>query len=340
MSAAAGRTRLIDGFLAEQGWAAARRLPLPADASFRRYVRLALGSRRALLMDAPPPHEAVAPYMRVADHLRLLGFATPRVLGADVDEGLLLVEDLGDATFTRLLDAGADPEPLYALAVDTLAALHRNRHAGAIPLPPYDTDALLAEARLLVDWWWPAAQGAAMPAATAAEWEAAWHTVLEAHAFAVPRTLVLRDFHVDNLILVEGRAGVAACGLLDFQDALIGPASYDLVSLVEDARRDVAPGLGEAAIERYLGAFPALDRTAWWASMAVLGAQRHAKVIGIFTRLSRRDGKDAYLRHLPRVWRLFERSLAHPALAPVAGWVDRQLPASSRIAPHPLGDAR
>lgn len=340
MSGGSDRALLVDAFLREQGWGAAERLPLPADASFRRYVRLLWRDRRALLMDAPPPRETVEPFVRVADHLRLLGLTAPRVLGADIDAGLLLVEDLGDATFTRLLDAGAEPKPLYVLAAETLAALHRHRHAAAIPLPHYDTATLLAEARLLVDWWWPATQGGAMPEEAVAGWEAAWRRVIDGYAFAASRTLVLRDFHVDNLVLVEGRTGIAACGLLDFQDALIGPASYDLVSLVEDARRDVPTEVSEAVLARYLDALPALDRDGLQASMAVLGAQRHAKVIGIFTRLSRRDGKNGYLRHLPRVWRLFERSLAQPALAPVAEWVERHLPPERRLAPPPLGDAR
>ena len=154
----------------------------------------------------------------------------------------------------------------------------------------------------------------------------------------LPDTLVLRDFHVDNLMIVEGREGIAAVGLLDFQDAVIGPVAYDLVSLLEDARRDVDPVLAEAMAGRYAAAFPGLDRAALDAGMAVLGAQRNAKIIGIFTRLDRRDGKPHYLQHVPRVWRLLERDLAHPALKPVRAWFDREVPARERVAP-PRGTA-
>ena len=149
----------------------------------------------------------------------------------------------------------------------------------------------------------------------------------------VPATLVLRDYHVDNLMRVPNRAGLLACGLLDFQDAVLGPSSYDLVSLLEDARRDIAPDLAQRMKRRYLDAFPAIDRAAFDASSAVLGAQRHAKVIGIFTRLKVRDDKPQYLSHIPRVWRLLERGLAHPDLAPIARWFDAHIPPSSRRVP-------
>jgi len=156
----------------------------------------------------------------------------------------------------------------------------------------------------------------------------------------VPDTLVLRDFHVDNLMRLPARAGVAACGLLDFQDAVIGPVAYDLVSLLEDARRDLAPGLRDAMTERYLAAFPGWDRAAFQAACAVLSAQRNAKIIGIFTRLLKRDGKPVYLRHIPRVWRLLEGDLAHPALAPLRAWLAKHLPPELRRVPEVAEAAR
>ena len=146
-------------------------------------------------------------------------------------------------------------------------------------------------------------------------------------------SLVLRDYHIDNLMLLDGRDGVAACGLLDFQDAVIGPVTYDLVSLLEDARRDVPEDLAAAMRERYLAGFPDLDRAAFDASYAVLGAQRNCKIVGIFTRLCLRDGKPLYLEHIPRVWRLIEQDLRHPALAPVASWLDRHIPPAMRRIP-------
>jgi aminoglycoside/choline kinase family phosphotransferase len=323
------RAGRIDCFLAAAGWGDARRQPLAGDASFRRYVRLERpDGAGAMLMDAPPPQEDVRPFVGVDAHLRRLGFSAPEILAADLEDGLLLLEDFGDATFTRVLAAGGDEMPLYELAVDLLIGLHRQKEAAA-ELPEYDDARLLDEAVLLVDWFLPAALGAPPSAGDRADYLELWRAVLPA-ARRVPRTLVLRDYHVDNLMQLEGRRGLAACGLLDFQDAVIGPAPYDLISLLEDARRDIAPTLVETMVARYLAAFPDLDRDDFDASMAILGAQRHAKVIGIFTRLDRRDGKPVYLRHIPRVWRLFERNLGHPALAGIKRWVDAAVPPAAR----------
>ncbi|MBT5416142.1 MAG: phosphotransferase, partial [Rhodospirillaceae bacterium] len=318
--------------LAAAGWADAAREPLPADASFRRYIRLRRGSGTAMVMDAPPPREDVRPFLAVARHLLAMGFSAPRILAEDAAQGFLLLEDLGDATYTRELAAGADEAALYRLATDLLIALHRLPDATAAALPPYDDERLLAEAALLVDWYVPAVTGEALVDALRDEYLALWRTALAA-ARAVPETLVLRDYHVDNLMVLPDRTGVAACGLLDFQDAVIGPVAYDLVSLLEDARRDLAPNLAEAMIARYLAAFPALDPVALRASYAVLGAQRSAKILGIFTRLCRRDGKPHYLRHIPRVWRLLEEDLRHPALAGIEAWFAQHLPPSLRRVP-------
>jgi aminoglycoside/choline kinase family phosphotransferase len=328
------RDSAIMDFLRAAGWAAAQRHKLPGDASFRRYERLALGSRHAMLMDAPPPREDVRPFLRVARHLTALGFSAPRIYEADETAGLLILEDLGDDTYTRLLARGADERELYALAIDVLIALHRVPDAQAIPagLPPYDDKRLLDEAKLLVEWFMPAITGAPVPQPIIDEYVAQWQAVLPLTRFAPP-TLVLRDYHVDNLMGLPEREGVAACGLLDFQDAVAGAAAYDVVSLLEDARRDLASGLPEAMMQRYLAAFPKLDRQAFASSAAILSAQRNAKIIGIFTRLSRRDGKHHYLKHIPRVWRLLEQDLAHSALKDVRAWFDRTLPAALRRAP-------
>ncbi len=328
------RESVIAEFLRASGWGAARRGKLPGDASFRRYERLHLDGRRAMLMDAPPPREDVRPFLRVARHLTGLGFSAPRIYEVDEAAGLLILEDIGDDTYTRLLARGADERELYALAIDVLIALHRLPESQAIPagLPPYDDKRLLDEAKLLTDWFVPAIAGAPTPADQAEEYANLWRGVFPLTRFAPP-TLVLRDYHVDNLMGLPGRAGVAACGLLDFQDAVAGPTAYDVVSLLEDARRDLAPGLPDAMMQRYLAAFPNLDAPAFAASAAILSAQRNAKIIGIFTRLSRRDGKHHYLKHIPRVWRLLEQDLRHPALKDVRAWFDRVLPADLRKAP-------
>lgn len=333
------RTEAIAAFLAAWGWQPHHLQPLAGDASFRRYARLAHRRRRAILMDAPPEHESVTPFVRMARHLRTIGLSAPEVIAADEEQGLLLLEDLGDDTFSRLLAGdGAGEEDLYRLAVDVLAYLHTLPAAAAIPegLPAYDSPRLLREALLLTDWYWPARFGQPIEAEIRDAYCAAWTEALPAVLAQAP-ALVLRDFHVDNLMRLSGRSGLAACGLLDFQDAVSGAAAYDLMSLLEDARRDVSAGVRTRMRARYAAAVGlAPDDEGFAAAFAVLAAQRHAKVIGIFTRLCWRDGKPAYLVHLPRVWRLLTAALDHPALRPVRAWFDRYLPAEARgIPPQP-----
>ncbi|PKU21506.1 aminoglycoside phosphotransferase family protein [Telmatospirillum siberiense] len=328
------RERLIATFLTRHGWGEAKRGKLAGDASFRRYDRLvAPDGGRAVLMDAPPPREDVRPFMAIEAHLLALGYSAPRLFAADAQAGLLLLEDLGDETFTLLLAAGEREADLYRLAVDQLIDLH-GRGEAAVPrgLAPYDDERLLTEAFLLTDWYAPEMNP--LPAGARDDYATLWRALFPT-ARAVPETLVLRDFHVDNLLRLAGRPGVAACGLLDFQDAVAGPITYDLMSLLEDARRDIDPALIATLRNHYLQAFPHLDRQAFDASWAVLAAQRHAKVIGIFTRLCRRDGKPIYLRHIPRLWRLLERALAHPRLADLKNWFDRYLPEGKRGVPLP-----
>lgn len=326
------RAARIVAFLEASGWGAAARHRLPSDASFRRYERLTGGPKPALLMDAPPPQEDVRPYLTVARHLKRLGLSAPAVWAEDVAAGLLVIEDFGDATYAAELAKGADEAELYALAVDVLIALHRHPDAASVKLPRYDEAAYFREAELLVDWYLPAITGRPAPHALKVDYLALWREALH-HANSVPVSLVLRDFHIDNLMWLDERTGVARAGLLDFQDALIGPVAYDLVSLLEDARRDVPEDLIADMTDRYLAAFPDLDRDAFAAASAVLSAQRNCKIIGIFTRLCVRDGKPVYLKHIPRVWRWLERDLAHPALAAMRAWLDRTIPQANRRAP-------
>lgn len=330
------RSALIDRFLADNGWGDGDRGPLADDASFRRYERLTRGGERAVLMDAPPPQEDVRPFAAISGVLQDLGFSAPEIRARDVENGLLLLEDLGDMTYTRVLADGGDEEALYTLAVDVLIELHRRFDGAAADIPAYDDARLLDEVALLVDWYLPAVTGAPLSPAARDEYLALWQAALAA-ARAAPSSLVLRDFHVDNLMLLDDRSGVRACGLLDFQDAVIGPVTYDLASLFEDARRDVPPDLAARLMDRYLAAFPALDRGTVAASYAVLAAQRSAKILGIFTRLDRRDGKPVYLKHIPRVWRWLEGDLTHPALADLKAWFDDTVPPSLRRTPAPQG---
>ncbi|MEE9544065.1 MAG: phosphotransferase [Rhodospirillales bacterium] len=327
------RAASIDAFLKRAGWDEAERSTLAGDASFRRYSRLLDGRRRAILMDAPPPQENVRPFVVMARHLLRLGLSAPAILALDETAGLLLLEDLGDDTYTSLLAAGGDEETLYALAVDLLIGLHGRPAAVQAGLPAYDDEMLIGEATWLTDWYLPWATGTATPEPVRQSYVDAWLDLFPL-VHAQPRTLVLRDYHVDNLILLPDRPGIKACGLLDFQDAVAGAAAYDLMSLLEDARRDIDDRLARAMLDRYHAAFPDRDRQAFETVYAILGAQRHAKVIGIFTRLSVRDGKSGYLVHIPRVWRLLARSLEHPSLAAVAAWFEKHVPQEMRAPPR------
>jgi N-acetylmuramate 1-kinase len=328
------RQQAMTRFIEASGWGGAPALPLAGDASFRKYYRLRRGRESAVVMDAPPPQEDVAGYVAVAAILRGLGLSAPQVMAQDYTLGFLLIEDFGDDTYTRLLRAGADEMALYALAIDTLSTLQQRTMATGLPdLPPYDEQRMLDEAVLLVDWYMPAVLGRATAPGLREEYLELWRRVLPAALAHSPPALVLRDFHIDNLMLLPDRHGVRACGLLDFQDAVIGPPAYDLVSLLEDARRDVPELLRRMMTERYRAAFPAVEPGDLRRAAAILAVQRNCKILGIFTRLWKRDGKPAYLCHTPRLWRLLEKDLSHPALSDVARWLARHLPAVSRRVP-------
>jgi len=311
-------------FLAAAGWEHAAIVPLAGDASFRRYFRVIDGARRAVLMDAPPPHEDPRPFIAIAEHLVGQGFAAPAILARDLDEGLVLIEDFGDVRVKEHLDdRPSDEGEVYTRAVELLADLHR---LPAAEVPPYDREVYQREAALLTEWYCPAIGLPVDAAAYVRAWDAVLPIVERA---ASPTVTVLRDYHAENIMLID-RPEARGLGLLDFQDALAGHPAYDLVSLLQDARRDVPPALEAAMLDHYRSiAHPPAD---FDAAYAVLGAQRNAKIIGIFTRLWKRDGKPRYLSFLPRMWDLLERDLAHPALAPVAEWFATNIPADKRHA--------
>ena len=328
----AHREQVIAQFLAAHGWSDANRRRIAGDASFRKYDRLEGARGRAVLMDAPPPHENVRPWIAIARHLHGLGFSAPAILAEDVDAGLLLIEDLGDDTYTRLLARNVDETKLYALAVDTLVALHKLPNAIAPGVSPYGMARLLEEVNRLHVWYLPLTGAPALSADAVADYEAIWRTLLPG-AWKTPTSMVLFDYHVDNLLGLFDRPGVKACGLLDFQDAVAGPVTYDLMSLLEDARRDIDPNLVASMKQRYRAAFPAVTNEAFQLSWAVMAAQRHTRVLGTFARLKMRDGKPQYLVHIPRLWRYMDACLTHPQLAPLKAWLDRHVPPSARTVP-------
>jgi len=314
-------------FLAKLGWGEGDVLPLAGDASFRRYFRVADHGRSAILMDAPPPHEDPRPFIQVAQWLVARGFPAPVIFGTDLEQGLVLIEDFGDARMRETVDAA--PESLlrmYEAAVDILIRL-RSEPAG--PWRPYDRKELQREADLLTEWYCPAIR----VTVDTEGYAKAWGEVFD-YALAAEPVTVLRDYHAENLMLI---GGTEALGLLDFQDALAGHPAYDLVSLLQDARRDVEPEIEAAMLDRYRRVTGAGDD--FDAAYHVLGAQRNAKIVGIFTRLWRRDGKPRYPAMCPRVWRYLNRDLDHPALAPVKAWFDANIPADQRGDPMEIARA-
>lgn len=322
-------------FLKSAGWSVASIAPLAGDASNRRYERLANGpgGRHAVLMDAPTERgEDISIFLAFSGLLRDMGFSAPEILEADIAAGFAIIEDLGDALYARVASASPHLEaPLYEAAVDLLATMHAAptpsvaEGAGAsVIIQPYDSAVLRREARLALDWWRRGVAGEAAPDDLLADYDA----LIDAACAEVEpdrSALVLRDYHAENLLWLPDRDGHRRVGLLDYQDALLGSPAYDLVSLLEDARRDTSADLRETMLKRYVAA-AGVQNEAFRAAYATLGAQRNLKIIGIFARLHLRDGKPDYLDLIPRVWNHLMRDLAHPALAPLARFVARHIP--------------
>ncbi len=314
-------------FLAAAGWGSAAIEPLPGDASSRRYFRLRGAGKSAMLMHAPPPAEDPEPFLRAARWLDANGLRAPHIFAEDIANGFVLLQDFGEVRMREYLDAWPQDEgDVYRHAIDALLELHRLPPG---PFTQYSLAEYQREAKLFVDWFCPA-RGLYVDGKS---WTEAWEKVLgPLLARQRPGVTVLRDYHAENIML-DG--GLDKQGLLDFQDALVGHAAYDLVSLLQDARRDVDPALESAMLDYYIA--QSGSDTNFIDDYARLGAQRNAKIVGIFVRLWKRDGKPRYLDYIPRVWALLERDLAHPALAPVARWFDEHIPAEIRDSSSTLG---
>ena len=352
------RMAAIRMFLSRSGFGGASRQYMQGDASTRAYERLNYGGASYILMnspqrpDGPPVREGkpysviahladnVTPFVAMAQALRARGFSAPAIFAADRAAGLLILEDLG----SELVVAGEPPAPIearYEVAADLLAALHGLPMPDVLPvegdvtyaLPHYDLDALLIEAELLIDWYLPRL-GVKLAGDKRDAYVELWHAALKP-ALAASPVWVLRDYHSPNLLWLPGREGVARIGLLDFQDAVMGPAAYDLASLAQDARVDVPEMMEIALLSRYtrarLAEEPGFDAPAFAQLYATMAAQRASKILGIFARLDKRDGKPQYLRHMPRVWAYLQRSLAHPALAPLTSWYRVNVPSLKSI---------
>ncbi|HTI82828.1 MAG TPA: phosphotransferase [Acetobacteraceae bacterium] len=316
----------IAAFLARHGYGLAEAEPLAQDASFRRYHRLIGGPRPALLMDAPPP-EDIGAFVGIGRHLGELGVTVPGVFAADVERGLLLEEDLGDTMVSHLVEASG-PREVFDAIVDTLVVMHRA--APPPSLPQWDAEVMATAAMgTLFDWWWPAAFAEPAPDEARRDFAAALAAVLAPVADG-PVSFVHRDFFVENLLWLPRRHGIARVGVIDFQSAATGHPAYDLVSLLQDARRDIAHDLAEHAIERYLAARPELDARRFRAAYVACAAQRHLRVACQWVRLARRDNRPRYLIHGPRTWRLLQHAMRDPSVAPLADAFDRWIPAGRR----------
>jgi aminoglycoside/choline kinase family phosphotransferase len=319
------RDHLIEAFLARNGASLADTEPLAQDASFRRYLRLR-HPRPMVLMDAPPP-EDVGPFLRIARHLRHHGLAVPTIIDADEANGLILEEDFGDDLLSTLLDQGAPAEPILNAAVDALAAWQR---IPPVPdLPAWDTEPMIATAiGTIFDWWWPATYNTPAPETARQDVANALRQTLRPVTHG-PRTMVHRDWFAGNLLAQpDGRIGI-----IDFQGAAIGHPAYDLMSLLQDARRDILARAASQAIARYLAQRPDLDPDAFHAAYQACAAQRHLRVSGQWVRLALRDARPQYLAHGPRTWRLLQDALQHPATAPLAQALDRWIPVADRRNP-------
>jgi tRNA threonylcarbamoyl adenosine modification protein YjeE len=357
--------RIMRFLEAQTAWDGARIAYLQGDASTRGYARLSGKQGTALLMDAPrqpdgPPirdgksysqlaclaEDMVRPFDAISGTLRSIGLSAPAVYAADLDAGLLLVEDLDDRLFGRELAAGASQAELWRAAVDALVHLRQRpvpskyvfADGTTYSLPRRDRAAFEIEVELLLDWLWPELKRGPAPEEIRAEFRGLWAPVID-RLLALPPGWFLRDYHSPNLVWLPEREGAARVGILDFQDALNEHFAFDLVSLLQDARVDVPEALERELFDYYCAKVAAspyaagFDREAFAAAYADFGAQRNTRLLGLWARLMRRDGKPHYLQHYPRTWGYLARNLRHVTLAPLAAWYERHFPESERHRP-------
>jgi hypothetical protein len=360
--ARAERLGHIIHFLDQARWGGATARYLQGDASTRAYARLEYGRRTAILMDAPRqpdgpavrdglPYSRIArlaedvrPFMAVAGGLRAAGLSAPQIYAADCPQGLLLIEDLGDRVFGREIRGGTPQPVLWRAAVDALLQLRQRPFPAELPvgdgslhrLPRFNRAALGIEVGLLLDWYWPEVKGAPAPDRIRAEYMALWAPLLD-RLLALPPGIFLRDYHSPNLLWLPERDGIARVGIIDFQDALAEHWAFDLASLLQDARVDVPVALERELLQHYCAsvaaAEPEFDAAAFRAAYALFGAQRNSRLIGLWVRLLRRDGKPGYLQHMERTWDYLERNLRAAGLGELETWLEAHLPRELRARP-------
>ncbi|MBY0272894.1 MAG: phosphotransferase [Alphaproteobacteria bacterium] len=307
------RENLLEQFLEKHGLEEDELLPLPVDASKRRYFWFS----HTLVMDAAPPHEDTKAFENITNLLREAGLTVPKIYAADHKNGFMLLEDFGDLTYRKALEASHEEFLIYKEAINALAHLHKKMKKNKADLPSYDLDLFLERVSLFTQW-----SDLALSQGAKEDFVGLWMEAFQNQP-AVPQRLILRDVMVDNLFWLPKKEGYKRCGFIDYQDARWGPVTYDLVSLLEDARRDVAPDLAQSMLKVYFSHFPKLAREDFMASYCLWGAQRSTRILGVFSRLAKRDGKPKYLEHVPRIWAYLERDLQHPSLAGLKDWFEK-----------------
>jgi len=321
------REKQLEKFLEKNGYSMSDVSMLAGDASFRKYYRLKKGKTSLVIMDAPPPQEDVNPFINIANFLTSNGFSAPNIEASDIENGFLILEDLGDNKFNDVIsdveerltsiDSKMIEEEMYKASIDLLVELHK------IPPPnirKYDDELLMNECLLLADWYYKLITGNEIEKKKRDKYISIWEKILS-DTHMKEEVLVLRDYHADNLMWLEDREGTKKVGLLDFQDAVVGSPAYDLVSLLEDARRDVNENFADSMISYYVSS-SGINKEKFILSYSILGAQRNCKILGIFARLLLRDGKNNYLSMMPRVWKYLEGDLRNHSLAPLKKWLD------------------
>jgi len=325
-----GREEARNTFLACYGWQDVTIRPVGEDCSFRRYFRLTRAQESIILMESVPddaematPGHNISDYIRIGTYLRSAGLSTPEIYEADKSQGYLLLEDFGDISFRKALQDGEDQQEIYALAADVLLHLAAHAKPDDVNLPAYYTGHVHEGRRNLVDWYIPAVKQSRNPEGLVESYLGVWNEI-EKTLPPVPMIFLHGDYHLDNLMWLQGREGLKRCGILDFQGAMKGPQPYDLANLLEDVRTDVSPDIRKSIMERYCIAMNADEKAAFEDWYRVLATQFHCRVLGQFIRLAVKDGKTRYLQHLPRVVSYLEQGLKHPVLYPLKQWFDAQ----------------
>ncbi|MBR6675329.1 MAG: phosphotransferase [Alphaproteobacteria bacterium] len=329
------RQEIIDAFLTKAGWGDATRSFLAGDASLRSYDRVFKEGKTAVLMDAPPPenpHDYLPAQLVLVDRfilvdtiLRKLGVHSPEIYAQDIENGLLLLEDLGDNSFTRLLDSGYDARKLYKLATESLIKTHSGFAIAQEHEQVYDDERMMADIRLLPQWVVKYVSKIELTPDEMAEYDTIWRDLIS-QMHEIPRGYALYDYHVDNLILTPDDT----CGVIDFQDIRKTAATYDIMTLLEDERRYVPSDIKAEMLDLYFEAFPELNTPRIRSLSNLVALQRHIKVVGQFTRYWFKDGKDKYVRYVPFVWTLIENCLKAPECERLKAWIDKYVPASLR----------